>query len=107
MRQCSIYKCTKVGAWRCCADCGRADCNQRCQNHPDRCKCVKAPAPRITKNNNPLIDPAEVLALAKSGMSNIAISVRLGCTPDWVTKILRKVGYKRPKVKKGAQSDGK
>ena len=106
MRQCSIYKCTEVDEWRCCADCERVECANRCKNHPARCKCVKDPAPVRSANNCPVIDPEEVLALAKDGMSNVAISVRLGCTPDWVAKILRKAGYKRPRVKKGDASNG-
>lgn len=40
MRRCKIFNCPHVSGRRCCADCN-AECSIRCQNSPERCKCIE------------------------------------------------------------------
>ena len=98
MRVCTITKCKALNAWRCCADCEIGDCQARCKNHPDRCQCVKTEVE---------VSVEEMIKLAEAGLTNAAIGLRLGCSTDWVNKLLRRAGYRRTKPKTGGEENGK
>ena len=107
MRRCGIHKCLLVNDSRCCLDCNQLDCENRCKNHPDRCKCVRDAKKRNPGQGRPRkIDQDRVLALAKAGMSNYSIAIELECSHSWVVRVLRQLGYTRPKARKGGEPDG-
>lgn len=96
MRRCKIPTGCKLSAHPCCADCGDQTCEARCWNRPNRCGCwedLSAPQPETAQPGRPTkIDAQEVLAMYQQGLLQYQIAMRLGCNPNTVSRILRKLG---------------
>lgn len=99
MRRCKIPTGCKLPHHPCCADCGDKTCTARCWNSPNRCGCWEnssVPQSETTKPGRPTkIDAQEVLALYHQGLLQYQIAMRLGCNPNTVSRILRKLGVTR------------
>lgn len=96
MRRCKIPAGCKLSSHPCCADCGVRTCEARCWNSPNRCGCWEdssASQSKATQLGRPAkIDPQKVLALYRQGLLQYQIAQRLGCNPNTVSRILRKLG---------------
>lgn len=57
-RSCKIYSCKILRSDRCCADCDRLVCRDRCLNNPDRCgQVVTGKKMRIHKRGSVKDEP--------------------------------------------------
>lgn len=84
-RGCRLTRCAVVRKYLCCADCERADCENRCLNGPERCGQVKELHGRGGKG--PTFDRERILALYASGLSCADVAEQIGCHKDTVYKI--------------------
>lgn len=97
MRVCLIYKCTKAGDRRCCIDCDKIPCPNRCQNHPDRCKCWADEEQLKQGQKKGSAKSEDVLALAQRGLSYKEIAAKMNIGICAVQYHLNKLGYYRQK----------
>ncbi len=109
MLRCKIFKCVEVGEWRCCVECSMPNCVNRCQNHPDRCRCSQPGESPIPKPgvNVPQYDGNEIVVLAEQGCDTAEICRQMGCSPVTVNRYLRRLGFSRAGKKKGGEGNGK
>ena len=94
MVKCLIYHCGRVYGDPCCTYCDlQADCPDRCQNRPDRCKCWEdLPDGQRRAKPHTLYDSRQIVALYHEGRSYDQIAEEVGCGRSTVTLILRKAG---------------
>ena len=95
MRSCKIYRCATMDQRMCCHDCAGQNCENRCLNHPDRCRCVSVGSVNKSNTNPPKYDRAQILALAKSGYTNKEIMDKMGCSKSTVVSALARARFKR------------
>lgn len=97
MRQCGIYSCRRYPGRRCCADCEDRTCLERCENHPDRCRCwqevseIRAVPHRVTPE-----EEAEILRLLRDpSLSAREVMRRAGRSETLILRIAREHGLQR------------
>ena len=97
MRVCTIHNCSYTRDRRCCADCDRISCQNRCLNSPDRCRCFSYEDKLLRGQKKNLVDGKRALALAQSGMEYKAIAAEMQISVASVTYHLNRQGYFRHK----------
>lgn len=78
--KCSTFRCRRYGDHRCCVGC-RDPCEDRCLNHPDRCKLVATSKARPLAEN-----PQRVLELYEQGLTDAEIADAMDVTAPAVCK---------------------
>lgn len=94
MRLCNIYRCSANGGG-CCADCDDRECQNRCLNHPDRCRCWVEGLPPVSRHRGCTVDVERILSLGRSGLPYAEIAETVGCSVPSVQKHMAAAGLRR------------
>ena len=94
MIKCLIFSCPTIRGNPCCAYCDKQEeCPNRCENHPDRCRCWRdEPAGQRRVKRRTLYDSRRVVELFREGWTYDQIAAEMKCGRSTVTLILRKAG---------------
>lgn len=97
MRQCKIYSCRRYPDRRCCADCDDKTCLERCENHPDRCRCWRNDSwPREVRTRVTKEEEAEIRRLLlETNLSHSEIAKMTGRSKSRVCRVAQDYGIHR------------
>lgn len=103
---CKIYHCKRTQG-RCCTECGAEDCDNRCLNAPDRCRCSAEGEPRRQHQRGPVVDVERILMLGRRpGITYAEIAEDVGCSVASVQHHLARAGLRRHADKRGGGKHG-